>query len=162
MSKEPPASPWLALIAVAAYCLRFGSSWLMLQRVPPARFDPHGFGLLGDALELAVLAVPLGALLWWILWRRGPWRGLLAPAASPGRTLLSVLLLLLLGAPKLGQVWTMILLPLSECWPVVLSALLWFAVAALLRALAASGPGPTRRARSAADARPARPQQARC
>ncbi len=146
MPTLPSASLWLALLAGAAYGLRFGFSWLVLQRVPAERFDPHGFGLLGDAIELAALAIPLAALLWWILCRRGSWRGLLAPAASPGRTVLSVLMLLVLGAPTLGQAWTMILLPFSECGPVVLSTLLWFAVAAVLRASAATRtpPNPAR------------------
>lgn len=135
-------SPIVSVLAITAYGLRFGASWLLLQAVPAERFDPHGFGLLGDAIQLAAMAVPLAALVWWINSRRGPWRGLFAPAATPGRTVVSVFLLLVIGAPTLGQVWTMILLPLSACWPVVLSALLWFAVAATLRALAVTDARP--------------------
>ncbi len=135
-------SPVIAVLAVIAFGLRFGASWLLLQRVPVARFDPHGFGLFGDAVQLAAMAAPLGALLWWIISRRGPWRGVLAPAATPGRTVFSVLMLLVIGAPTPGQAWAMILLPLSACWPVVLSAVLWFCIAAVLRALAVTGARP--------------------
>lgn len=74
-------------------------------------------------------------MLLWVVRRRAPWRGVLAPAA-PGPTALSVALLLILGAPLPGQVWAFILLPLREAWPVLLSALLWFATAAALRSLA--------------------------
>ena len=132
-------SPIISVIAIAAYGLRLGASWLLLQTVPAERFDPHGFGLLGDAIQLAAMAAPLGVFLSWIISRRGPWRGVFAPAATPGRTILSGLLLLVIGAPTLGQVWAMILLPLSACWPVVLSAVLWFGVVAVLRALAVTG-----------------------
>jgi hypothetical protein len=131
--------PIISVLAITAYGLRFGASWLLLQEVPAERFDPHGFGLFGDAVQLAATAVPLGALLWWIISRRGPWRGLFAPAATRFRTVVSAFMLLVVGAPTLGQVWAMILLPFSACWPVVLSAVLWFAVVAVLRALAVTG-----------------------
>ena len=132
----------ISVLAITAYGLRFGASWLLLQAEPAERFDPHGFGLFGDAIQLAAMAAPLGALLWWIISRRGPWRGVFATAATPGRTIFSVLLLLVIGVPTLGQVWAMILLPLSACWPVVLSAVLWFGVVAVLRALAVTGAQP--------------------
>ncbi len=134
--------PIISVLAITAYGLRFGASWLLLQTVPAERFDPHGFGLFGDAVQLAAMAVPLSVLLCWIISRRGPWRGVFTPAATPGRTVFSLLLLLVIGAPTLGQVWAMILLPLSACWPVVLSAVLWFGVAAVLRALAVTGAQP--------------------
>lgn len=134
----------LAPLAVATYLLRFGSSWLLLERVGAQRFDPHAFGLLGDAVLLLALALPLLVLLGWILRRRRPWRGLLAAASAPGWTALSVLLLLLIGAPTPGQVWTFLLLPVQDHWPVLLSALLWFATCAVLRALAVARPEPAR------------------
>ncbi|MFT8243552.1 hypothetical protein [Roseomonas sp. BN140053] len=139
-----PGRLGLALLAVLFYGLRFAASWLVLARVGADRFDPHGFGLLGDALLLAVLALPLLVLLRWILRRRRPWRGLLAPASAPGWTALSVLLLLLLGAPLPGQVWALLLLPVAASWPVLLAVLFWFATCAALRALAVAPPGPDR------------------
>ena len=154
-------SPIISALAITAYGLRFGASWLLLQTEPAERFDPHGFGLFGDAVQLGAMAAPLGAFLWWIISRRGPWRGVFAPAATPGRTILSVLLLLVIGAPTLGQVWAMILLPLSACWPVVLSA-----VALVRRRRGAARPrrdrGPTQGSRSAAGASRARSQPAPC
>ncbi|MDB5413350.1 MAG: hypothetical protein JWR10_1685 [Rubritepida sp.] len=131
---------WLVPLAVAAYGLRFGSSWLTLALAGDRRFDPHGFGLLGDAILLSALFLPALGLLLWILRRNRPWRGLLSPASVPLWTGLSVLLFLLIGAPTPGQAWALVLLPLAESWPVLLSALLWFAVAGVLRALAVASP----------------------
>lgn len=135
---------WLALAAIAAYVLRFLSSALVLNRVGPDRFDPHGFGLLGDLMLLTALAVPLLGLLWWILRRYRPGRGLLARASTPGWTALSLVLLLLLGAPTPEQWAALIVLPVNDSWPVLTSALAWFAVTALLRAGAVSPPAPAR------------------
>ncbi|WP_169742836.1 hypothetical protein [Muricoccus aerilatus] len=36
----------LAPLAVAAYLLRFGASWLLLERIGAEQFNPHAFGLL--------------------------------------------------------------------------------------------------------------------
>ena len=58
----------------------------------------------------------------------------------PAGTVLSMVLLVLLGAPLPGQVWA--LLPLSDSWPVLASVLLWFVMVAIGRALAVAGPGP--------------------
>lgn len=142
--RRPPAarrvSAQIALLAVAAYLLRFAASWWLLHHVADDRFDPHAFGLLGDAILLSMLAPFSAGLLWWILRRRGVWRGLLASASRPGWTLLSILLLLLLGAPTPNQVWAAILLSPVEAWPAVLSATLWFATAAFLRVVAVTGP----------------------
>ncbi|WP_156963921.1 hypothetical protein [Muricoccus aerilatus] len=55
-----------------------------------------------------------------------------------------MLLLLLIGAPTPGQVWAFLLLPLMAHWPVLLSALLWSATCAVLRALAVTRPEPAR------------------
>ena len=134
----------VAVLAILAFLLRFGTSWLVFVQAGAARFDPHGFGLLGDAVLLAALAGPLLVLLWWILRRSRPWRGFLVPAASPGWTGVSVLVLLLLGAPMPGQVWAIVLLPVRLHWPVLVSVLVWFAVCAVLRALAVAPPGGSR------------------
>ena len=131
---------WLVPLGLAGYGLRFAASWLVLSWTADRRFDPHGFGLLGDAVLLLVLAPVMLALLGWVLWRRNRWRGALAPAATPAGTVLSVLLLVLLAAPLPGQVWALVLLPLSLSWPVLVSALLWSGVVAIGRALAVAGP----------------------
>ncbi|WP_458096462.1 hypothetical protein [Roseomonas sp. WA12] len=135
---------WLAPLAIAAYILRFLSSWLLLERVGADRFDPHAFGLLGDGMLLLALTLPLLLLLWWILGRRRPWRGLFAHGRSGGWTVLSVLLLLLVGSPTPGQAWAFIMLPFRDHWPVLLAALLWFATCAVLRALAVTPPEASR------------------
>ena len=131
---------WFLPLAVAAYGLRFASSWLVLATVGADRFDPHTFGLLGDAMLLLALLPAMLGLLWWVLRRRRPWRGVFAAASAPGWTALSVLLLLLLGAPTPEQVSALALLPVRDAWPVLLSALLWFAVAAAGRAFAVAAP----------------------
>ena len=131
---------WLVPLGLAGYGLRFACSWLVLAWAGERRFDPHGFGLLGDAVLLLVLAPVILALLGWVLRRGHRWRGVLAPAATPVGTVLSVLLLVLLGAPLPGQVWALVLLPLSLSWPVLVSVLLWFAVVAIGRPLAVAGP----------------------
>lgn len=64
------------------------------------------------------------------------------PGATPAGTALSVVLLVLLGAPLPGQVWALVLLPLRDSWPVLVSALLWFAAVATGRALLVAGPSP--------------------
>lgn len=128
----------IAAWAASAYVLRFVSSWVFLTLTPDRRFDPHGFGLLGDAIQLSAMALPLLGLLAWVLRRRLAWRGLFAPASSFVWTALSIALLLLVGAPTLGQVWTVVLLPLTVSWPVLGSAALWFIKVAVLRALSVS------------------------
>lgn len=130
------------LLAVAvAYGMRFLSSWAATTLAADRRFDPHGFGLLGDLVLLGVLAVPGAGLLGWTLWRglawRGlTWRGLGAPASGPGWTAISVAILLVFGAPLPGQVWALRLLPLGESWPVALVVLGWFVLVAVLRGAA--------------------------
>ena len=57
-------------------------------------------------------------------------------------TSLSVVLLMLVGAPTLGQVWAVILLPVAGSWPVLASAAVWFATVAHLRAIAVAPPEP--------------------
>jgi len=131
---------WLAPLAVMAFLLRFGAMWFLQRRVPSERFDRHGFGLLGDFVFLCALALPLAVLLWWILRRRRPWRGFFAAASTPGRTALSVVLLLLIGAPTLGHVAALVSLPLSESWPALVSALVWWVICAGLRGLAVARP----------------------
>lgn len=42
--KPPPAMPWLAPLAVAAYGLRFGASWLLLQTKPRRPMTRHSKG----------------------------------------------------------------------------------------------------------------------
>ena len=49
---------------------------------------------------------------------------------------------MLLGAPLLGQVWVLALLPLTDSWPVLVSALLCFVALAVGRALAVAPPIP--------------------
>ncbi len=134
---------WLVPLGLGDYGLRFAASWLVLAWAGSRRFDPHGFGLLGDGVLLLVLAPVVLVLLGWVLWRRNRWRGVLAPATTPAGTASSVLLLVLLGTPLPGQVWALVLLPLAESWPVLLSALLWFAVVAVGRALAVAEPRAT-------------------
>ena len=129
----------LLVLAVLAYGLRFLSSWWLLEHAGADRFDPHGFGLLGDVVLLAALAPLLTMLLVWIVRRRGVWRGLFASASRPGWTVVSYALVVLLGAPTPGQVWAMILLPYDVAWPASASAALWFGVAAALRAVAVTG-----------------------
>ena len=124
----------LVLLVLAVYVLRFASSWWLFAQGFSQRFDPHAFGTLGDAVLLSVAALP-----WWVLRRRGAWRGLFAPAAGPGWTLLSVVLLLVIGAPTPNQVWAMLLLPAADSWPAIPSAASWFATVALLRAVAITG-----------------------
>ncbi len=131
---------WLVPLGLGGYGLRFVASWLVLAWAGSRRFDPHGFGLFGDGVLLLVLAPVVLALLGWLLWRRNRWRGALAPAATPAGTMLSVLALVLLGAPLPGQIWALMLLPLSLSWPVLGSALFWFAIAAIGRALAVAEP----------------------
>ena len=133
---------WLVPVGLASYGLRFACSWLVLAWAGDKRFDPHGFGLLVDAVLLLALAPVMAGLLGWLLWRRRGWRGLLAPGATPAGTVGSVVVLLLLGAPLPGQVWALVLLPLADSWPVLVSALLWFATAAVGRALAVADPTP--------------------
>ena len=130
----------MVLLTLAVYVLRFASSWWLLDHGLGQRFDPHAFGTLGDAVLLSLAAPPLAGLLWWVLRRRGAWRGLFAPASRPGWTLLSILLLLVIGAPTPNQVWAMLLLPLVDAWPAVVSAACWFVTVALLRAVAVTGP----------------------
>ena len=140
---------WLAPVGLASYGLRFASSWLVLDWAGDKRFDPHGFGLLGDGVLLLALAPVMAVLLGWLLLRRRHWRGLLACGATTAGTVLSVAVLLLLGAPLPGQVWALVLLPLPESWPVLASVLLWFAVVAAGRAFAVAGATPAApRARS--------------
>ncbi len=129
-------------LGLASYGLRFASSWLVLAWAGDKRFDPHAFGLLGDGVLLLALAPVMVGLLGWLLWRRRGWRGVLAPSATPAGTALSVVVLMLLGAPLPGQVWALVLLPLTESWPVLVSVLFWFGVMALGRALAVTGPTP--------------------
>ena len=138
--RESRGAIWLAVLAVSAYVLRLATSWWLSDRDKTRRFDIHGFGLFGDMILLGVLALPLAGLLWWILRRRGAWRGLFATASSPGWAALSVVLLIVLGAPTPNQVWAVILLPPIDAWPAMLSAVLWFATAAALRAVAVTGP----------------------
>ena len=133
---------WIAAWAVLAYLLRFLSSWAVLAWTGDREFDPHGFGLLGDVVQLSAMALPLLGLLSWTVGRRRPWRGLAAPASSAARTILSVVLLVLIGAPTLGQAWAVILLPVTASWPVLASAAVWFATVAVLRAMAVSPPTP--------------------
>lgn len=130
--------PGIAAWAVLAYLLRFVSSCAVVAWTGAPNFDPHGFGLLGDVLQLSAMALPLLVLLIWAVRRRQPWRGLLAPASSVAWTVLSVMLLVLIGAPTLGQAWAVILLPPTNSWPVLASAAIWFATVAVLRALAVS------------------------
>ncbi len=129
----------LLMLAVLAYGLRFLSSWWLLEHAGADRFDPHGFGLFGDAVLLATLAPFLAVLLVGIIRRRGAWRGLFASASRPGWTLASYALVLLLGAPTPGQVWAVIMLPYDVAWPASVSAALWFGVTAVLRAVAVTG-----------------------
>ena len=129
----------IAVPAVITYAARFASTWWLVSHEETARFDPHTFGLLGDAVLLSALALPLAGLLWWSLRRRGAWRGLFAPASSTAWTIVSVASLLLLGAPTPNQIWAVILLPTADAWPAVLSAVCWFAMVALLRAVAVTG-----------------------
>ena len=130
----------IAIWAVLAYLLRFVSSWAVLAWTGDDQFDRHGFGLLGDALQLSVLAPPLLGLLVWIVRRRLPWRGVLARASTAGWTILSVVLLGLIGAPTLGQVWAVRLLPVTGSWPVLVGAATWLITVAVLRAMAVSPP----------------------
>ena len=133
---------WLVPLGLASYGLRFASSWLVLAWAGDKHFDPHGFGLLGDGVLLLALAPVMAGLLGWVLWRPRRWQGVLARGATPAGTVLSVVVLMLLGAPLPGQVWALVLLPPSESWPVLVSALFWFAVGAFGRALAVAGPIP--------------------
>lgn len=132
----------LAAVAVVLYALRFGSVWFVTDTAS-REFDPHAFGLLGDWFLWLALALPLLALLGWALWRRRPWRGLFVPASAPSWTALSLLVLLLLGAPTPGQYWALALLPAAESWPVLAAALAWFGLVAVLRARAVAAPGAT-------------------
>lgn len=128
----------VACWAVSAYLLRFASSWAVLAWTADRSFDPHGFGLLGDMLQLSAMALPLLGLLVWMLFRRWTWRGLFAPASSGAWTVVSVVLLVLIGAPTLGQGWAIVLLPLSASWPVLASVVVWCGTVAVLRAMAVS------------------------
>ena len=119
-----------------AYLLRFLASWTVVAWTGNREFDPHAFGLLGDFLQLSAMALPLLGLLIWTVCRRQPWRGLFAPASSAAWTILSVVLLVLIGAPTLGQAWAIILQPVTRCWPVLASVAVWFATVAVLRAMA--------------------------
>ena len=129
-------------LGLASYALRFASSWLVLAWANDTRFDPHAFGLLGDGVLLLALAPVMAGLLGWLLWRRRAWRGVLAPGATSAGTIVSVVLLLLLGAPLPGQVWALVLLPFSDSWPVLVSVLFWFATVAAGRALLVAAPTP--------------------
>lgn len=129
---------WIAGWAVFVYGLRFLSSWAVLDWTANRNFDPHAIGLLGDMLQLSIMALPLLGLFAWVIRHRQPWRGLFAPASSPAWTVFSIMLLLLIGAPTLGQAWAIILLPVTESWPVLASVTAWIAVVAVLRALAVS------------------------
>ena len=131
---------WIAGWAMLAYLLRFLSSWVVMAWTGDREFDPHGFGLLGDVLQLAAMALPLLCLLIWTVRRQQPWRGLFAPASSVGWTVLSVVLLLLVGAPTLGQAWAVVLLPVTGSWPVLASVAIWFATVSVLRAIAVAPP----------------------
>ncbi len=131
---------WIAAWAVLAYLLRFLSSWAVVTWTGNQEFDPHGFGLLGDFLQLFVMALPLLGLLIWTVRRRQPWRGLFAPASSMAWTVMSVVLLVLIGTPTLGQVWAVILLPTTGSWPVLAGVAIWFATVAVLRAIAVAPP----------------------
>lgn len=145
----------LVVLAASAYLMRFLSSWWLLEHTGTDRFDPHGFGLLGDVILLVIQAPFLAVFLAWIVRRRGAWRGLFEPASRPGWTAASYALVLLLGAPTPDQVWAFILLPPPMAWPAVASAALWFAVTALLRAVAITGPvaEPAARSRSTVPSR---------
>ena len=77
---------WLVPLALVSYGLRFASSWLVLSSAADHRFDAHGFGLLGDAVLLLVLAPVMLPLLVWVLWRHSQWRGITARAATPAGT----------------------------------------------------------------------------
>lgn len=131
---------WFLPLAVAAYGLPCASCWLVLATVGADRFDPHAFGLLGDAVLLLILSPVMLGLAWWVLRRCRPWCGVFAAASAPGWTALSALLLLLLGAPTPEQISALALLPARDAWPVLLSALLWFVVVAAGRALAVAAP----------------------
>ena len=131
---------WIAAWAVLAYLLRFLSSWAVVAWTGNREFDPHGFGLLGDVLQLSAMALPLLGLLIWTVRRRQPWRGLFAPASSIAWTVTSVVLLVLIGARTLGQVWAVILLPITGSWPVLAGVAIWFATVAVLRAVAVAPP----------------------
>ena len=132
----------LAAVAVAAYGLRPASYWLLLERTGPDRFpyDRHGYGLLGDIVLPGALAVPLAALLRWIMRRYHAGQGVLAPASTRAWTMVSFMLLLLLGAPPPAHWGAMDRLPVADTWPVLATDLLWFAVGALLRAAAVAPP----------------------
>lgn len=125
---------WIACWAVLAYVLRFLSSWAVLAWTGSREFDPHGFGLLGDGLQLSAMAPPLVGLLIWAVRCRQPWRGLFAPTSSLAWTALSIVLLVLVGAPTLGQAWAIILLPIEQSWPVLASATVWFVTVAVCSA----------------------------
>jgi hypothetical protein len=125
---------------VLTYLLRFLSSWAVVAWTGNREFNPHGFGLLGDFLQLSAMALPLLGLLIWTVRRRQPWRGLFASASSMAWTILSVMLLVLIGAPTLGQAWAIILLPVTGSWPVLASVAVWFATVAVLRAMAVAPP----------------------
>lgn len=142
MLTTPRHRAWLATAAVAAYGLRPWSYWLLLERTGPDRFpfDRHGYGLLGEVLLLGALALPLAALLWWIMRRYHAGQGLLARASTPAWTVVSVLLLLLLGAPLPTHWGAISRLPVVDTWPVLAADLLWLAVSALLRAAAVAPP----------------------
>ncbi len=129
-----------ACCAITAYLLRFASSWAVLAWTADRSFDPHGFGLLGDAMQLSAMALPLLGLLVWMLRRRLAWRSLFAPASSVAWTAVSVVTLLLIGAPTLGQAWAVILLPVAASWPVLASSAAWFTTVAILRAMAVQAP----------------------
>ena len=58
---------WLVPLALVSYGLRFACSWLVLFWAADRRSDPHGFGLLGDAVLLLVLAPGMLPLLGWVL-----------------------------------------------------------------------------------------------
>ena len=123
-----------------AYLLRFLSSWAVVAWTGDGKFDPHGFGLLGDMLQLSAMTLPLLGLLIWTVRGRQPWRGLFAPASSVAWTVVSVVLLVLIGAPTLGQAWAVVLLPVTGSWPVLASVAVWFATVAVLRAIAVAPP----------------------
>ena len=54
---------WVTAWAVLAYLLRFLSSWAVVTWTGNRDFDPQGFGLLGDFLQLSTMALPLLGLL---------------------------------------------------------------------------------------------------
>ena len=52
------------------------------------------------------------------------------------------MLLVLIGAPTLGQAWAVILLPITDYCPLLASAAVWFATVAVLRVIVVVSPKP--------------------